>query len=43
MGVWIVIAIILFVLGSMMALKPSGIDMRLDTLRLTARKLELNP
>lgn len=43
MGVWIVIAIILFVLGSMMALKPSGIDMRLDTLRMTARKLELNP
>lgn len=43
MGVWIVIAIILFVLGSMMALKPSGIDMRLDTLRMTARKIGLNP
>lgn len=43
MGIWIVIAIILFVLGSMMALKPSGIDMRLDTLRMTARKVGLNP
>lgn len=43
MGLWIVVAIVLFVLGSMMALKPSGVDMRLDTLRMTARRLELNP
>lgn len=43
MGVWIVIAIVLFVYGSMMALKPSGIDQRLDKLRMTARRLQLNP
>lgn len=43
MGVWIAIAIVLFVLGSMMALKPSGIDQRLDKLRMTARRLQLNP
>lgn len=43
MGLWIVVAIVLFVLGSMMALKPSGIDLRLDTLRMTARKLGLHP
>lgn len=43
MGMWIAIAIVLFVLGSMMALKPSGIDQRLDKLRMTARCLQLNP
>ena len=43
MGMWIVIIIVLFVLGSMMALKPSGIDQRLDKLRMTARRLQLNP
>ena len=43
MGTWIAIAIVLFVLGSMMALKPSGIDQRLDHLRMTARRLQLNP
>ncbi|WP_296404013.1 hypothetical protein [Psychrobacter sp.] len=43
MGTWIAIAIGLFVLGSIMALKPSAIDMRLDKLRMTARRLELNP
>lgn len=43
MGMWIVVAIVLFVLGSMMALKPSGVDIRLDTLRMSARKLGLNP
>ncbi|MGP5337478.1 MULTISPECIES: hypothetical protein [Psychrobacter] len=43
MGMWIAIAIVLFVLGSMMALKPSGIDQRLDKLRMTARRLQLNP
>jgi hypothetical protein len=40
---WIAILIVLFVLGSMMALKPSGIDQRLDKLRMTARRLQLNP
>lgn len=43
MGIWIAIAIALFVLGSMMALKPSGIDQRLDKLRMSARRLDLNP
>ncbi len=43
MGVWIAIAIGLFVLGSIMALKPSGVEMRLDKLRLTARRLALHP
>ena len=43
MGMWIAIAIVLFVLGSMMALKPNGIDQRLDNLRMTARRLQLNP
>lgn len=43
MGVWIAIIIVLFVLGSMMALKPNGIDQRLDKLRMTARRLQLNP
>ena len=43
MGMWIAILIVLFVLGSMMALKPSGIDQRLDKLRITARRLQLNP
>lgn len=43
MGVWIAIAIVLFVLGSMMALKPNGIDQRSDKLRMTARRLQLNP
>lgn len=43
MGIWIAIIIVLFVLGSMMALKPNGIDQRLDKLRMTARRLQLNP
>lgn len=43
MGTWVAIAIGLFVLGSIMALKPSGVDVRLDKLRMTARRLELNP
>ena len=43
MGMLIGVIIVLFVLGSMMALKPSGIDQRLDKLRMTARRLQLNP
>lgn len=43
MGTLIGIIIVLFVLGSMMALKPNGIDQRLDKLRMTARRLQLNP
>jgi len=43
MGILIGVVIVLFVLGSMMALKPNGIDQRLDKLRMTARRLQLNP
>ncbi len=43
MGTWIAVGIALFVLGSVMGLKPSTVDVRLDKLRMTARKLELNP
>ncbi|WP_201535517.1 hypothetical protein [Psychrobacter ciconiae] len=43
MGIWIAIAVALFVLGSMLALKPNGIDQRLDALRMSARRLGLNP
>ncbi|MGB3110807.1 MAG: hypothetical protein WBB40_09500 [Psychrobacter alimentarius] len=43
MGILIGVIIVLFVLGSMMALKPNGIDQRLDNLRMTARRLQLNP
>ncbi len=43
MGTWIAIGVALFVLGSIMGLKPSAVDVRLDKLRMTARRLELNP
>lgn len=43
MGIWITIGIVLFVVGSVMALKPSARDMRLDRLRMTARKVGLQP
>lgn len=43
MGLWITIIIILFVVGNVMMLKPSGIDQRLDKLRMAARRLQLNP
>lgn len=43
MGIWIAIAIAMFAVGTMMALKPSVIEVRLDKLRMMARKLELNP
>ncbi len=43
MGTLIGVIIVLFVLGSMMALKPNGIDQRLDKLRMIARRLQLNP
>lgn len=43
MGILIGVIIVLFVIGSMMALKPNGIDQRLDNLRMTARRLQLNP
>lgn len=43
MGIWISVAIGLFVLGSIMALKPSGREVRLDNIRTTARELGLQP
>ena len=43
MGIWIAVAVILFALGSIMALKPSGVERRLDDVRMTARRLGLNP
>ncbi len=43
MGVWIGLAVVLFVVGSIMALKPNSKDMQLDKLRMTARKLGLTP
>lgn len=43
MGTWIAIAIAMFALGTIMALKPSAVDIRLDKLRMIARRLELNP
>ncbi len=43
MGIAITVVIVLFVIGSVMALKPSGVDVRLDKLRMTAKKLALNP
>lgn len=43
MGIWITVAIVLFIVGSVMALKPSARDVRLDRLRMTARKVSLEP
>ncbi|MFW2177967.1 MULTISPECIES: hypothetical protein [unclassified Moraxella] len=43
MGTWITLIIILFIVGSVMGLKPSAKETRLDRLRTTARKLGLNP
>lgn len=43
MGLWLSIAIMLFVVGSIMALKPSGVEQRLDKLRMTARQVGLTP
>lgn len=43
MGIWVGIAIAMFAVGTMMALKPNVVEVRLDKLRMTARKLELNP
>ncbi len=43
MGLWITLVIVLFVLGSVMALKPNGVDIRLDKVRMTAKQLSLHP
>lgn len=40
---WISIFIVLFILGSIMGLKPSSRERFLDNLRMMARRLELNP
>lgn len=43
MGIWITVAIVIFILGSIMGLKPSARDTYLDNLRMTARKVGLQP
>ncbi|MDO5652074.1 MAG: hypothetical protein Q4G13_08095 [Moraxella sp.] len=42
-GMWVVLAVIGFALGNMMAIKPRKEEMRLDELRMMARKLQLHP
>lgn len=42
-GVWIGVGIVLFFLGSIMGLKPSARARRLDDLRMTARRVGLQP
>lgn len=42
-GLIITIIIIIFIVGSIMGLKPSARDTRLDSLRMTARKVGLQP
>lgn len=42
-GLIITIIIIIFIVGSIMGLKPSARDTRLDRLRMTARKIGLQP
>ncbi|PNK60364.1 hypothetical protein [Psychrobacter sp. FDAARGOS_221] len=43
MGIWVAAVIGLFALGCMMALKPSVVEVRVDKLRMAARRLDLNP
>lgn len=43
MGTWITVLIVIFILGSIMGLKPSARDTRLDRLRMAARKVGLQP
>ncbi len=42
-GVIISVVIVLFIIGNVMALRPSGMAMRRDKLRILATKLELSP
>lgn len=43
MAIWIIIGTFLFVLGGIMALKPSARDSQLDNLRMLARQVGLQP
>lgn len=43
MGVWVCVVVALFVLGSLMALMPSARARQLDALRMTARRIGLQP
>lgn len=43
MGLWVVVAVVVFVLGNVMALKPKASEVRLGQLRLLARQLSLHP
>lgn len=43
MGIWIAIITVIFLVGTIMGLRPSAKENRLDKLRTLARKLELNP
>lgn len=43
MGVWITVFIAVFIVGSIMGLKPSAREGRLDNLRMQARKIDLQP
>lgn len=42
-GFWIVLAVVLFAVGNLMAVKPSIYEARLDKLRSLARRQALNP
>ncbi len=42
-GIIISVVIVLFVIGNVMALRPSGMAIRRDKLRILATKLELSP
>ncbi len=42
-GVIISVVIVLFIIGNVMALRPSGMAVRRDKLRILATKLELSP
>ncbi|MDO4896390.1 MAG: hypothetical protein Q3971_03410 [Moraxella sp.] len=43
MGFWVVLVVVAFVIGNVMALKPKVSDVRLGQMRLFARKIGLNP
>lgn len=43
MGFWVVLVVVAFVIGNVMALKPKASDVRLGQMRLFARKIGLNP
>lgn len=42
-GFWVVLGVVVFIIGNVMALKPKIGDVRLGDLRLFARKIHLHP